>query len=232
MGRARQNLINTFTFFGGVVAHHYTSKILDYKNDQVNVEEQAFRDKEMMDVIKQVNKTVSEIKVEQEQLLNHTGKLLDKQVSQEKIDTISGYMDTIKQKSEIVYTILSKGSNNVNFEEYVEAYRAAYDCKKNIRDVDELVKALVDSFNSKSNLVSNFDLNLDFIYGYLNSLGLVELSALFNVIILVLICLICFNILSAVLGNEIIKFFNLEEKFPKLAILFRLRLKFQRYYLI
>jgi hypothetical protein len=47
-----------------------------------------------------------------------------------------------------------------------------------------------------------------------------------------LICLISFNILSAVLGNEIIKYLNLEEKFSKLAVFLRLRLKFQRYYLI
>jgi len=37
--------------------------------------------------------------------------------------------------------------------------------------------------------------------------------------------------LSAVLGNEIINYFKLEEKFPKLTAFLRLRLKFQKYYL-
>ena len=48
---------------------------------------------------------------------------------------------------------------------------------------------------------------------------------------LVVIGILSFNVLSAVLGNEIIKYFMLEERFPKLAALLRLRLKFQKYYL-
>ncbi len=48
---------------------------------------------------------------------------------------------------------------------------------------------------------------------------------------LVVIAILSFNILSAVLGNEIIKYFKLEESFPKLAAFLRLRLKFQKYYL-
>ena len=97
------------------------------------------------------------------------------------------------------------------------------------REAQNVVKALIDSLNGKSNLVSNF--NLDSFYEYLNSLGLLELSALYHLIVSTLICIISFNILSAVLGNEIIKYFNLEERFPKLAFFLRLRLKFQKYYL-
>lgn len=38
--------------------------------------------------------------------------------------------------------------------------------------------------------------------------------------------------LTVVLGNEIINFFKIEEKFPKLIGVLRLRMKFQKYYLI
>ena len=48
----------------------------------------------------------------------------------------------------------------------------------------------------------------------------------------VVIILNVINILSVLFGNEIIRYFNLEEKFPRLGLFFRLRLKFQRYYLI
>ena len=48
---------------------------------------------------------------------------------------------------------------------------------------------------------------------------------------LVVIAILSFNVLSAVLGNEIINYFKLEENFPKLAAFLRLRLKFQKYYL-
>ena len=50
---------------------------------------------------------------------------------------------------------------------------------------------------------------------------------LFSILIISVI-----NILSVLFGNEVIKYFNLEEKFPRLGLFFRLRLKFQRYYLI
>ena len=98
----------------------------------------------------------------------------------------------------------------------------------------ESIKTLIDSNNGKSNLISNFNLDsfLDSFYEYLNSLGLLELSALFHLCVLTMICIFSFNILSAILGNEIINSFKLEDRFPKLAGILKLRLKFQRYYLI
>jgi len=39
-------------------------------------------------------------------------------------------------------------------------------------------------------------------------------------------------VLTVVLSNEIINFFKIEEKFPKLIGVLRIRLKFQKYYLI
>jgi hypothetical protein len=78
-------------------------------------------------------------------------------------------------------------------------------------------------------LISDF--NLESFYKYLNSLNLIELSALYHILVLVAIAFLSLNILSAVLGNEIIKYFKLEENFPKLSAFLRLRLKFQKYYL-
>ena len=41
-----------------------------------------------------------------------------------------------------------------------------------------------------------------------------------------------FNIYSTIFGNEIIKYFKLEEKFPSFAKFIQLRRKFQQYYFI
>ena len=41
-----------------------------------------------------------------------------------------------------------------------------------------------------------------------------------------------YSILGVFFGNEIIKYFDLENKYPKLSIYFKLRAKFQRYYLL
>lgn len=70
------------------------------------------------------------------------------------------------------------------------------------------------------------------LYSYLDTLNLLEFSALFHIVVLITILIIGFNILSVLMGNEIIKYFNLEEKYPKLAIFFQLRLKYQRYYIL
>lgn len=63
--------------------------------------------------------------------------------------------------------------------------------------------------------VSN--LKLEFLYDYLNSLTLLEESALYHIILLLLIGNLSFNLLSVFLGNEIIEYFKLETKYPKLA---------------
>lgn len=78
--------------------------------------------------------------------------------------------------------------------------------------------------------VSN--LKLEFLYDYLNSLTLLEESAFYHIILLLVIGNLSFNLLSVFLGNELIEYFKLETKYPKLAGFFRLRLKFKKYYLI
>ena len=40
------------------------------------------------------------------------------------------------------------------------------------------------------------------------------------------------NIFSALFANEIIKYFNLENRFPRLSLFFKIRLTLQKYYLI
>ena len=40
------------------------------------------------------------------------------------------------------------------------------------------------------------------------------------------------NIFSALFANEIIKYFNLENRFPRLSLFFKIRLTLQKYYII
>jgi hypothetical protein len=58
------------------------------------------------------------------------------------------------------------------------------------------VKKLVDSINGSNKLVSDY--NLEYFYEYLNSLSLLELSALYHIIVLVVIAIFSINVLSAV----------------------------------
>ena len=73
--------------------------------------------------------------------------------------------------------------------------------------------------------------NLNFIE-YLDNLSLLEECSLFNSIVILTIILITFNILAVFFGNEIIKYFDLENKLPSLTKFFKLRTLYQKYYLL
>ena len=226
----KNNLTTLGTFLAGVVGHHYVSKILDYKSEMA-----ASKEAELKAIAEQQNMAVLHNKLDNIQQTNQSivenvTKLVDKHVPEAHLSVINSKLEFGAKNCKTVKEILDKGPENMNLEFYKAAYKAADACERANRDAHEAVKSLVDSLNGKSNLVSNF--NLDSFYEYLNSLGLLELSALYHLIVLTLICIISFNILSAVLGNEILKYFNLDERYPKLASFFKLRLKFQRYYLI
>ena len=72
----------------------------------------------------------------------------------------------------------------------------------------------------------------DQLYEYLDGLSILEELALLHIIIYLLLLITVFNIILVLFGNELIKLLKLEERFPSLAIYFRLRSQFQRYYLM
>ena len=74
--------------------------------------------------------------------------------------------------------------------------------------------------------------DLTLFYKYLDSLSLLEESAFFHIVVIIFIMFIVWNIYSVIFANELIKYFNLEAKYPRLNKFFKLRLQFQRYYLI
>ena len=226
----KNNLTTLGTFLAGVVGHHYVSKILDYKSEMAASKEaelKAIAEQQNMDVL---HNKLNNIQQTNQSILENVTKLADKHVSEAQLSVINSKLEFGEKHCKTVKEMFDKGPENMNLDFYKAAYKASEACERANREAHDAVKALLDSLNGKSNLVSNF--NLDSFYDYLNSLGLLETSALYHIIALALICLISFNILSAVLGNEIIKYFNLEERFPKLASFFKLRLKFQRYYLV
>jgi hypothetical protein len=232
MNKLKNNLTVLGTFLSGVVGHHYIGKILDYKSEiaaSKEMELRAISESENMEIMQ--NKLNSIIK-NNENLSKNVETLIDKHVPESQLSYVNELLDFGGKQCKNVREILDKGPDNLNLDFYslkATAYKAAVACEKANREASEGVKKLVDSINGSNKLVSDF--NLESFYEYLNSLNLLELSALYHIIVLVVIAILSFNVLSAVLGNEIIKYFKLEESFPKLAAFLRLRLKFQKYYL-
>jgi hypothetical protein len=231
MNKLKNNLTVLGTFLSGVVGHHYIGKILDYKSELATSKEMELRaisESENMEIMQ--NKLNSIIK-NNENLSKNVETLIDKHVPESQLSSVNDLLEFGGKQCKIVREILDScaGPDNINLDIYQAAYKAAVACEKANREASEGVKKLVDSINVSNKLISDF--NLEYFYEYLNSLSLLELSALYHILVLVVIAILSFNMLSAVLGNEIIKYFKLEERFPKLAVFLRLRLKFQKYYL-
>jgi hypothetical protein len=231
MNKLKNNITLLGTFLSGVVGHHYIGKILDYKSEMAasrkrEMELRAISESENMEIMQ--NKLNSIIK-NNENLSKNVETLIDRHVPESQLTYVNELLDFGGKQCKNVREILDKGPDNINLDFYQAAYKAAVACEKANREASDSVKKIVDSINGSNKLVSDF--NLESFYEYLNSLNLLELSALYHIIVLVVIAILSFNVLSAVLGNEIIKYFKLEESFPKLAAFLRLRLKFQKYYL-
>lgn len=105
-----------------------------------------------------------------------------------------------------------------------------------ISNINNISNFLDEINKSRNNFISNFNFIWDFdikkIYHFLDTLTFQQEGALFHIVILLTILLIVFNILGVFFGNELIKYFNIEKKFPKLNKFFKLRANLQRYYLM
>lgn len=104
--------------------------------------------------------------------------------------------------------------------------------QNSVQDVKDIVKnnPLSDAATNKNKFISDF--NIDSFYSYLDSLTLSQELALIHILFFILYFIIAFEIFSIFFGNEIINYFDLENKYPKLKTFFKLRATYQRYYII
>jgi hypothetical protein len=98
------------------------------------------------------------------------------------------------------------------------------------KKLEELNKMLEDIFRPSSkffgdNIIENFQ-------NYLSSLPLEKVGALGHILISIAILFSLVSIIFIFYGDSLIKYFNLENKYPKLAKFIQLRRQFQQYYFI
>ena len=100
-----------------------------------------------------------------------------------------------------------------------------------ILDLSTSIKSFIDSIIGRgNNLVLDF--NLQEYYSFLDSLTLTQELALMHLLVFIFLLLCMLSILSIFFGNELIKYLNLEVRFPWLSNLIKLRSTLQRYYLM
>lgn len=103
------------------------------------------------------------------------------------------------------------------------------------RNVWDDLKKLIDTWfkgvnNQAFGILPYF--NFQMLYDFLDSLTLLEESAFIHILLFIILLCCIFNIISIFCGNEIIRYLNLEVKFPKLSFYFKLRTTLQKYYLL
>lgn len=98
-------------------------------------------------------------------------------------------------------------------------------------ELQQKAKELYDMIKNSED-TNNFVSGIPNFYQYLDSLTLLQEVSLLHISMFLVLILTVINILSVLFGNEIVRYFNLEKRLPKLSGFFRLRATLQRYYLM
>lgn len=221
--RINEKLNNVVKFLSGGVAYSLIDKLVNHGSAKAAVAEQAIRD-EKLDIIqsevsqlgnffKDHLKVIHECK---EAYGNRNNVVLDKDVVLTHLTNIkSGGVDVLSKLQEL------KAKQDWSID---NAYN---DLLELLRDVDDLI-AIINSNDPTNKFVSGVS---DF-FQFVENLSILQHSVLLDILLFILLILTVINILSALFGNEIIKYFNLEKRFPRLSLFFKVRASLQRYYIM
>ena len=216
----RTALINSLRGVAGVIlgvsAHHFGGKLLDRK--------------EILAGDAKGTQCLDNIKSNVDYLVSWAEK---KHIPAELNDTIQNKVDDIVNTSNTLKDAMDSSPNMENAKEGIS--KLVKLTNEGCKCLNELLEPLLKSYfrnigAPKNNFISN--LNIQNLYDFLDSLTLLEESAFIHILIFIILLCSLINIISIFFGNEIIRYFNLEKRLPKLETIFRLRTKFQRYYLL
>jgi hypothetical protein len=210
--------LTLITFAQGLQSNKQNKAIIDNLNKRIEMQNEIVSKyeaqiKKEIDYTKLTSK-VTDINEETAKALRESEKLteISKQIE-------TGNLNT--SQVEIIKTDLSHHSINI------ESSLSSSNVK-----IEELKKMLEDVFGSGSknkfigdDVIANFQ-------NYLSTLPLEKIGALGHILISVAILFSLVSIIFIFYGDSLIKYYNLEEKFPKLARFIQLRRKFQQYYFL
>ena len=221
---------------GGVAAHHYGGKLLSYRDDLMEETVQEARDEALFSMQNKVDNLVESLK--------NINDKIDKQQSE--IDTKSDtVIDQFKEDLEEVVQVVNTGRKSIeigdntlkdscakeNFNDtgINKGMDALGEARQTLDTASFKLQALLDRINGKSNFWGESELKS--LYEFLDSLTLLQELAFIHIVYILCILIVIWNIYSIIFANELVKYFNIEEKYPRWNKFFTLRRKYQRYYL-
>lgn len=233
-----EKLGRVVTFVSGGVAYSLIDKAVNYHSAKSEAIEQSKRGVQMDNIdssiqsidsnIQNVNNNVQNIKnivSEHFKLFEDCRRAFASRENTVYMDKELAYtqLNTIKDKGNSLLTKLNALKDKVDW----GVEKPHDDLSEIVNGADNLLK-MIGSNDITNNLVTGLS---DF-YQYVENLTILEHSILLDILLFLLLILTVINILSALFGNEIIRYFNLETRFPRLSIFFRVRSSLQRYYLM
>lgn len=241
MNKNYLNLIrDTAIFVTGVISQHYINKFVLEKADKEN--DRKFLEQLYHKYTSRVDELNNNINISNEKLneikdaISVVESIQKKTIFDHFYDNLKQKLDTIKEYIKTLNQILESGNKSDSQSTLealndIEAFTNTNVIINNIiKTTGEIQKILDDVNISKSSILPNF--NLEELYAYLDSLTILQEFALLHISIIIAIICIGFSFLAVFFGNEIIRYFNLENKYPSLNTYFKVRSTFQKYYLI
>lgn len=228
-------------FSSGILANHYGSKLLDYKDNFKESQLQAIRDAKLDEIINGIKQLQVKcdnpiFKDQLNRMENLKGNIdNDKLVFlQKQFKAAVDKSQSVKESLEKIYESVNKmdSDNTENLSEFSKDANEMLSITEKIHKLlDEIKKggSTGSSGSGSNNLLGNS--SQDF-FCYLDNMSLLEEASFLHILIFITIILTVFNLFAVLLSNEIINYFNLPSKYPSLYRLFKLRSRLQRYYLI
>jgi len=142
----------------------------------------------------------------------------------------------IRNSVEIKRDLQAKYLENSEDTSINEQLQEVVNTSEEIHNLYESVNNKFDSFINKINTLLNNSGNksqyLDSLQSFFDGLNYEQNLAVVHISGSMFILFSLFNIISIFYGDKLILFFNLENKFPKIAKFIQIRRKFQQYYLL
>lgn len=229
-----KSLKNFTIFLSGSTITHYFQKILESSN----IKAQETRAQKIENSLEVLAKTTENIQAQNIRIENQTQDMLriaesstitlnTQKLTPQQQEDIGSHLDNIIDVKSKIENLTQDQTSNLSLEEKKKALLEHLESLH--YETKGIQKIIKDATESNNNFISNF--NMDKFYEYLDSLTLLQESAFLHILLFIALLLIVLNILAALFGNEIIKYLNLEKKYPSLTTFLKLRSTFQKYYL-
>jgi exonuclease VII small subunit len=179
----------------GVIGHHYGGKLLSYKEDKNEELMQTERDQALMSMREKMENVERQL-VEVNERISRQNTLLDNKVESE----IAEFKDDVVEVSNIVgtgTTNIEEGrksldmsfSNNLDDANFKKGIEYLNEGKENLVNASNKLSELLEKLNGKNQFIGESEITS--LYKYLDSLNILEESAIFHiVIILTIICIV------------------------------------------